>query len=447
MNVTMEKIGNVDGIITVSLEENDYQDKVQKELKTIGQKHHIDGFRAGKVPFGLLKKMFGKQVLAEVVNKETIDALFKYIQDNKLRILGEPLAEDSQEVDFAQKDYTFKFEIGLAPEFNISLDENVKIPYYNIAVDDEMVQRQSDMFTRRFGSQVPGDNVDETALIKGTATELNEDGSVKEGGISTNTILSMEYLTRANQQELFMGKVVGDKVIFNPEKAGNGNATEIASMLNQTKEDAENIHSDFEFVISEIIVLKPAELNQEFFDSVFGNDVVKNETEYKDKLREMIEIQLHQDSNYRFTIDAQKVIMDKVGEVELPTNFLKKWLKKTNERITDENVDAEYERMLPSAIWQLVKEKFVRELEIKVSDEDLQKEANMLAANQFAQYGMTNVPDEVIEKYGKDFLANKEYRQRLLEKSIDDKLFDAVRGLVALDEKSVTVTEFNDLFK
>lgn len=447
MNVTMEKTGNVSGIITVSLEEKDYQDKVKKDLKTIGLKHHIDGFRAGKVPEGILRKMFGKQVLADVINRETIDALFKYIEDNKLSILGEPLSDESKEVDFSQKDFTFKFEVGLAPEFEAPVDKSLTIPYYKIAVDDEMVQRQTASYARRFGSQVPGEKVDETALVKGSVVELNEDGSVKEGGISTNTIVSMEYLGETDEREKFMGKAVGDKVVYNPKNASKGSAAEIASMLNIEKAQAENVASDFEFTISEIIVLKLAEKNQEFFDNIFGKDVVKTEDEYDAKLREMIAGQLMLDSNYRFTLDAQAAIMEKVGTLELPVEFLKKWLVKTNEKITAENVDEEFNRMRPAAEWQLVKEKIVKNTGVKVEEADLKNEARVMAAQQFAQYGMTNVPDEYIEKYANDFLSNKEYRQRLVEKAVDDKFFTAVKNLVTLDEKTVSVEEFNNLFK
>lgn len=448
MNVTMEKNGNVSGIITVSLEEKDYQDKVKKDLKTIGQKHHIDGFRAGKVPEGLLRKMFGKQVLADVLNRETVDALFKYIEDNKLSILGEPLsADESKEVDFSQTDYTFKFEVGFAPEINLEVNKDITIPFYTITVDDDMVKRQSDAMTRRFGSQEPGDKVDESALVKGSVVELNQDGSVKEGGIAAeNTILSMDYLKGTTEQEKFLGKAVGDKVVFNPKAAGKGSVADVASMLNIEKSEAENVESDFEFEIKEIIVLKPAELNQEFFDNVFGKDKVKNEEEYYQATREMIASQLKLDSNYRFTIDTQKVLSDKVGALELPKEFLKKWLIKTNDKINEENVDAEYDRMVPAAEWQLIKEKVAKDLGVKVEEEDLKKEARMLAGQQFAQYGMTNVPEEYIEKYAKDFLDNKEYRQRLLDKAVDNKLFDAIKNAVSLEEKAVSADEFNKLF-
>ncbi len=449
MNVSIAITGIVSCVITVSLEEKDYQDKVKKDLKTIGLKHHIDGFRPGKVPEALLRKKFGRDVLADVINRETIDALFKYIDDNKLSILGEPLSTaENKEVDFSQKEYSFSFEVGLAPEINVELNKEVEVPFYTITVDDEMVARQDNALLRRFGSQVPGEKVDETALVKGSAVELNEDGSVKEGGLNVeNTILSMEYLKGTDERDKFIGKAVGDKVVFNPKDASKGNVAEIASMLNIEKEQAENVASNFEFTIKEIIVLKLAEKNQEFFDDVFGKDQVKSEEEYNAKLREMIAGQLKLDSNYRFTLDAQKVIMDKVGELELPVEFLKKWLKKTNEKINDENVDAEYERMLPAAKWQLVKEKVAKNLGIKVEDADVMREARVLAAQQFAQYGMTNVPDEYIEKYAKDFFDNKEYRQRLVEKAVDDKLFEAVKNEVKLAEKAISVDEFNKLFE
>ena len=461
MNVTMEKNGNVSGVITVSLTEQDYKDKVKKDLKAIGQKHHIDGFRAGKVPEGLLRKMFGKQVLADVVNRETVDALFKYIEDNKLSILGEPLsANETKEVDFTQKDYSFSFEVGFAPEFDVVVNKDVTIPYYTIAVDDEMVKRQDDAFARRFGSQVPGDAVDASALVKGSVVELNADGTgaealahhldriVEVGAVisAESTIISMEYVAGTEERDKFMGKKVGDKVVFNPKAAGKGSVADVASMLNVDKEQAENVDSDFEFTIKEIIVLKLAEKNQEFFDGVFGKDVVKDEAAYFDKLKEMIANQLKLDSNYRFTIDARNVLSGKVGTLELPAEFLKKWLKKTNEKINDGNVNEEYERMRPAAEWQLIKEKAVKNLGVKVEDADLQREAKMLASQQFAQYGMNNVPDEYIDKYAKDFLENKEYRQHLIEKAVDDKLFAAIKDNVTLDEKTVSVDEFNKLF-
>lgn len=442
MTVSMEKTGNVSGIITVSLTQEDYQDKVNKDLKAIGQKHPVHGFRAGKVPMGILKKLYGKQVLADVINRQTVDALFKYIEDNKLAVLGEPLsANEAKEIDFDATEYTFSFEVGLAPEFEVKVDKDMTIPYYTIKVDDEMVKRQDDAFLRRFGSQVPGEEVDETALVKGSVVEL-----AKEDGISTEkTIISMEYIS-ADEKAKFIGKKVGDKVVFNPKAAANDNAAELASMLNIEKEAAEAIEGDFEFTINEIIVLKLAEKNQDYFNQVFGEDKVHNEEEYANALREMIANQLMLDSNYRFTIDAENAMKTAAGELEMPAEFLKKWLVKTNNNITEENVNEEYDRMMPSAQMQLIKEKIVENFGIKVEEEDLKREAKLLAAQQFAQYGMHNVPEEYIEKFAQDFLDKKEYRQNLLGKAVDNKLFAAVKEAVTIDNKEVTVDEFNKLF-
>lgn len=447
MNVTMQKNGNVAGVITVSLEKNDYQEKVEKDLKLVGQKHHIDGFRPGHVPAGLLKKMFGKQVLADVLNRVTVDALFKYIDDEKLAVLGEPLPTDVKELDFNATEFTFSFEVGLAPDFDATVDKAVKIAYYNITVDDEMVKKQDEALLRRFGSQQPGEEVNDTALVKGEVVELDEAGNVKEGGIATKTIVSMEYIGTTDEKAKFDGKKVGDEVVFNPAAASKGNDAEVASMLNIDKEQAAEVKSDFRFTISEILVLKLAEKNQEFFDNVFGKDVVKTEEEYVAKLKEMIGGQLKLDSNYRFTLDARKALEDKVGDIELPEEFLKKWLVEKNENITAENVDEEYKKMLPAAKWQLIKEKVAKQFEIKVNDDDVKREAKILAAQQFAQYGMNNVPDEYIEKYAEDFINNKQYRQGIVDKAVEDKLFTAIKDNATVEEKTVSVDEFNSLFK
>lgn len=444
----MTKIDNVTANITVSIEEKDYQEKVAKDLKEIGLKHKIDGFRPGKVPAGILKKMFGKQVLLDVVNRETYDALIKYIEDNKLNILGEPIIDAVKEIDFANdKDFTFNFEVGFAPQVEVKLDKKIKVPYYTIEVDQEMIDRQNEMFRQRFGAQVPGEEVDKKALVKGAMFELNEDGSLKEGGIAVaNGIVSPEYFKSDDERAKFIGKKVNDKVVFNPWNTCNGNVAEMASMLNVDKANAD-VKSDFEITISEIIVLKPAELNEEFFNNVFGKDTVKTEEEYFAKVKEMIANQLKNDSNYRFTVDAEEVIKKHVGNMELPSAFLKKWLLKQDEKRNPETIDEEFARMVPSLEWQLIKEQLMKELGVKVEESDLLAVAKFAAAQQFAQYGMTNMPDDVVEKYAQDILANKEYRKNIVDRAVEDKLFAAIKEAVSLTDKTVTVKEFNALFE
>lgn len=444
----MTKIDNVTANITVSIEEKDYQEKVAKDLKEIGLKHKIDGFRPGKVPAGILKKMFGKQVLLDVVNRETYDALIKYIEDNKLNILGEPIIDAVKEIDFANdKDFTFNFEVGFAPQVEVKLDKKIKVPYYTIEVDQEMIDRQNEMFRQRFGAQVPGEEVDKKALVKGAMFELNEDGSLKEGGIAVaNGIVSPEYFKSDDERAKFIGKKVNDKVVFNPWNTCNGNVAEMASMLNVDKANAD-VKSDFEITISEIIVLKPAELNEEFFNNVFGKDTVKTEEEYFAKVKEMIANQLKNDSNYRFTVDAEEVIKKHVGNMELPSAFLKKWLLKQDEKRNPETIDEEFARMVPSLEWQLIKEQLMKELGVKVEESDLLAVAKFAAAQQFAQYGMTNMPDDVVEKYAQDILANKEYSKNIVDRAVEDKLFAAIKEAVSLTDKTVTVKEFNALFE
>ena len=337
----------------------------------------------------------------------------------------------------------------MAPEINYSVDKNTSIPYYNIEVSDEMLKKNDEMLLNRAGKQVPGDEVDDTALVKGAMVELAEDGSVKEGGISVeNTIVSPQHFTDDAQKALFAGKKVGEEVVFNPWNTCNGNAVELASMLNSDKEKVADMKSNFKMTIKEILVVKKAEHNQEFYDEIFGTGKINNEEEYFAKLKENISNQMKGDSNYRFTIDARKAIMDKVGSLELPAEFLKKWLlRQDDKKHTPETIDADFDKMVPDLQWQLVKEKIVADLAVKVEEADFANLAKLIAVQQFAQYGMTNIPDDVIERYSKEILDNKEYRQRIAERAIEDKMYAGVKAAANIEEKTVSVDDFNALYK
>ena len=449
MNVTMEKVDNVNGIITISLAEADYQGKVKKELKQIGMRYPEKGFRPGHVPAALLQKKYGKEVLVEVVNRDMYDALMGHIRDNKLNVLGEPMIANAEEVNFdTQKDFTFKFEIGLAPEINLTIDKNVTIPYYNIEVDDNMVSENDKQLRKSFGKQVAGEETTDDALVKGSMVELNEDGTEKEDGIKVeSTVLSPKYFKSEEQKALFAGKKVGDEIVFNPSATCEGNVAELASMLNVDNAEA-NVTSNFKLTVKEILVVKEAEHDQEFFDAVMGKDTVKSEEEYVAKLKEQIALRLKADSNYRFTVDTEHVLRGIVGELELPETFLKKWLVKQDKegKHTEENIDENFAKMRPALVWQLIKEHAVKQLEVKVEDADLMAVAGMLARQQFAQYGMSNMPDDVIAKYAKEILDNEQYRQSIVERAVDDKLFGKIHAAVSVEEKTVPVAEFNALF-
>lgn len=449
MNVSMEKIDNVSARLIVSVVENDYQEKVTKEIKQIGRTHTIPGFRKGHVPFGELNRRFGKQIASDVINQEVYEAVSNYIRDNKLGILGEPLPVEVQELDLKnQKDYTFQYEIGLAPEININLDKNTHIPFYPIEISQEMIDEQDKNFRERFGSQVPGEEVDAKALVKGSIMELNEDGSIKEGEDAiqvTSGIVAPMYFKSKGESDKFIGKKVGDKVVFNPYNTCEGNAAELASMLQVDKDKADNIKGNFEFSIAEIIVVKPADLNQEYFDGLFGKDKVTSEEAYYAEIKKMISSQISGNSDMLFRIQTEKQLVEQYGNVELPETFLKKWLVARNDGFTAETIDAEFEKMIPSLKWQLIKERIAAAAEIKIEEADVMAHAKALAANQFAQYGMTNMDDDTLTDYAKRILADKNYRPRIIEEVGDIKLFDAIKEKVTLDVKEISLEEFKEI--
>ena len=450
MNVTLDKTSDIEGKFIVNVEEADYEQKVKDELKKIGREAHIPGFRQGHVPAGQIKARFGKQAKSQVLNDTVYEAVINYIRDNKLNVLGEPMPVEVKEVNLDDKDYTFEYEIGLAPVLDIKLDKDVKLPYYTIAVSDEMLAEQDKNLCQRFGSQVPGDEVDERAIVKGVLMQLNEDGTVNEnpGAIQVvNGIVAPFYFKDKDEAAKFTGKKVDDKVVFNPWKSCEGNAAELSSMLNIDKNIAADVKSDFQFTISEIIVLKPAEHNQEFYDNVFGKDKVTDEEGYKKALTEMIARDLAGNSEKLFQADTEKYLMDKYGDMQLPVNFLKKWLVARNEELTAENIDKEFEAMLPSLKWQLIREKVSAELKVEIKEEDLLGYAKAIAYQQFAQYGITNMDDETIEQSAKRLLNDRDTRSRMVERLSDIKLMTAVKEAVTLDNKTVSLEEFRDLVK
>lgn len=446
MNVTFEKIDDVNGLVTVELAAADYADNVKKALKNIAKNRPEPGFRPGKTPTALIQKKYGEAVKYDEVNKATSEALYNYIKENNLRVLGNPVPEASESFDIKNDDFTFKFRVGLAPEIDSPVSKDMTVPYYNIEVTDEMVTTQDQNLRRRFGKQESGDTIESNAVVKGIITELNEDGSVKEGGIVVEDgIVGPEHFKSEEQKAIFVGKKVGDKFTFNPAATCDGNPVELSSMLHIDKDDVENHKGDFQFEVKDSIVLRPAELGQEYYDQLFGKDNVKDEEEYKKSLKEMIEAQLHNDSDYRFTIDAKDAIIKALGDINLPDAVLKDYLKQANESLNDENIDAEYASARPQLVWQLVSDKIAQALDVKLEQEDVVNLAKAIASNQFAQYGMANVPDDILEKYAQEIVNGKQGDQ-VRQQALESKLFAAIKDAVTLDEKNVSVEDFNKLF-
>ena len=448
MQVTLEKTGDLEGRVKVEVTQNDYLDKVNKELKEIGRTRVIPGFRKGHVSIDQLRRRFGKEVKSHVLNEEVYRSVIEYIRENKLEVLGEPLPVEVKEINLDDTDYTFEYEVGLAPAIEANIDKEITVPFYTIEVSDEMVKEQDTALCERFGAQVPGEEVDAKALVKGAIMQLNADGTVntEENAIQVvDGIVAPMYFTDKDQAALFLGKKVGDKVVFNPFKTCNGNAAELASMLHIEKDRTAEVTGDFEMAISEIIVLKPAEHGEEFYKEVFPGNTVTTEEEYFAELRKMIASQLLPNSDHLFNRDVQKELMTRFGNFDLPAEYLKKWLVARNEGLTSENVNEEYDKMAPSIRWELLRGKIAENLDIKVTDDDMLQFAKALAFQQFAQYGMTNMDDETITNYARRILEDKNYLGRMREDVGNRKLFNAIKALVNLDAKAVSLDEFKAL--
>lgn len=449
MNLTSNNTDAVSMRLTVAVEENDYKAKVTEDLKKIGRTHQIPGFRKGHVSIKDLERRFGKQVTSDVINQVVYEAVMKYIEENKLHVLGQPLPVEVKELDLKnQKDFTFEYDLALAPALDVEVDKNIHVPFYNIEVTDEMINEQDAAFRKRFGAQVPGEEFEKDALVKGAIMQLNEDGTIKEGDDAIQVvsgILAPMYFNDKDEAAKFEGKKVGDKVVFNPRKAAGDNITELSSMLNIDKNRVAEVQGDFEMAISEIIVVKPAELGEEFYTNVFGKDKVNNEEEYRAQVKELIASELLGNSDMIFRWSARKTYMEKYGDMQLPDPLLKKWLISRNENLNEENIDAEYERMQNDLKWQLVLDEIVEKLNVKVEKDDLLEFAKGLAARQFAQYGMTNMDDETITRYAENILADKNYVGRIHEQVGEVKTFNALKEAITLDEETVSLDKFKEI--
>lgn len=447
MKIDYAKLDDVNGEVTIAVEENDYAGEVKKQLKEIGKTHPEPGFRAGHVPTGILEKKYGKSVKYDVISKAVGEALYKYIQENKLPVLGQPVPDKANDLNPEGKEFTLKFKLGLAPELDLKADKDLKVPYYKIEISEDMIKQEDEHLRGRFGKQVPGEEVDETALVKGVITELNEDGTVKEGGVVVeNGIVAPHYFKTQEQKEKFLGKKVGDEVVFNPWATCDGNQMEMASMLNVDKEDVANHQGDFKFDIKEIIVLKPAEQGEEFYKEAFGEaGNVKDEATYREALKKMIESQMAGVESRRFADESRAVILEKVKDAKLPDEVLKEFLLINDKNVTKENVDEYYASMRNAILWDIAQDQIARQLGVEVTEEDLKTTARMLALQQFMQYGMSNPPEEGLNRLAGDILKDEKSLRQVRNYTEEMKFFGALKDNVTLEEKTVTADEFSKL--
>ena len=450
MNITFENPDKVNGLLTITIEKEDYQEAVDKTLKNYRKKAQVPGFRPGMVPMGMIKKQYGTAVKVDEVNRLLGDKLMAYIRDNKIQMLGEPLPSDKQEPQDLEKDgpLTFIFDIAVAPEFKAELSDKDKIAYYSIKVDDKLVDEQVKMYAQQAGEFVKGDVFEGNDTLTGDLRQLDEQGNTLEGGITVDSAMVMPaYIKEESQKTLFDGCKAGDIITFNPKKAYPDNDAEVAALLKMQKDDVKELTSDFSFQVTEIRHYQPAEVNQQLFDRVFGEGSCADEQAFRQKISEQLQAQLVQNSDYKFLLDVRAYMEKKVGKLEFPEALLKRVMLNNNKDKGEDFVEKNFEGSLKELAWHLIKEQLVTANEIKIEDADLKTIAKEAVRQQFAQYGMSNVPDDVLEQYADEQLKKREQVEGFVDRAIDVKLSEKLKTVVKLDEKNVTLEEFNKLMQ
>ena len=451
MNVSLENIDKVSALLTVKLEKEDYEARVEKALKDFRKKANMPGFRPGMVPMGLIKKQYGTAIKAEEVNKVLQEKVYEYLKDNKVNMLGEPLPNEEKQpaIDFAKDEaFEFVFDIALAPEFDVVLDTNDEIDYYTIDVNDELVERQAKMYAQRGGNYESVQEHTEGDMLKGLIAELDENNNVKEGGIQVeNAVMMPTYMKNDEQKAIFANAKTNEVLVFNPSVAFDGNEAEIASLLKIEKDAVANVKGNFSFQVEEITHFVPGELNQELFDNIFGEGVVKSEEEFRGKIKSELEEQFVNDSNYKFLIDTREYLMKKIGKLEFPDAILKRIMLLNNQEKGEAFVAENYDRSIEELTWHLIKEKLVAANEIKVDNNDIMDMAKEVTRIQFAQFGMLNVPDDMLDNYAKEMLKRKDSVEQLVNRSVESKLAKALKDKVKLNNKTVSVEDFNKMFE
>ena len=449
MNIQFECVDKVNGLMTVTIEKADYEEKVQKTLKDYRKKANVPGFRPGMVPMGLIKKQYGTAIKVDEVNRLLGEKLYEYIRENKIQMLGEPLPSEKQVPQDLEGDgpFTFVFDIAVAPEFKAELTDKDKIDYYDITVDDNFIEQQVQMYASQAGEFVEAQEWSGNDTLKGDLRQLDADGNTLEGGITTEGGMIMpSYIKGEDEKKKFEGCKLGDIITFNPKKAYPGNDAEVAALLKVEKDDVKDMDSDFSFQITEIRHFQPAAVDEKLFERVFGEGV-KTEAEFRQKIADNLKPQLAGNSDYKFLVDVRKYMEEKVGKLEFPEALLKRVMKNNNKDKGEEYVEQNFEGSIKELSWHLIKEQLVAQTGVKIEDADLKAVAKQDIRAQFAQYGMQEVPEDILDNYAEEQLKKRENVEQYVDRAIDVKLTNALKQTVKLNVKKVTVDEFNKMIR
>ncbi len=448
MNITKEQVDPLNAVLHLKVEKEDYEAKVDEVLKNYRRKANVPGFRPGKVPMGMIRKMYYTPVLVDEVNKLVSEQLFDYLQKEDIRILGEPLPhKDQEKVDFEnQAEFDFRFDLGLAPEIDLEVTPKDKILYYHIKVDKKQKEEYVDSLLQQNGEFKPVEKAGDSELIKGTLVKVNKEGEEVENGIrAENVSMSLEMMKDDDHKILFSGTGAGDEVVFDVKKAFPSDS-EVASLLRIEKEQVPMLEGTFKCIIDEVLKFEKAELGQELFDKLYGEGEVTSEEEFMNRITDEISASYERESEYRFSVDARDALI-KRAKIGLPVGFLKRWMVETNENITEEQVENDFEKYEDDFRWQLIKEHLLKKHEIEASEQEVLDMAKQIAMNQYRQYGIANVPDDYLENFAREMLSKPEEARRIRDQKAEEKLIDFIKSTVRLDEKEVSSEKFRKLYE
>jgi trigger factor len=450
MKVTLNKVDQVNAVLTIEIVNDDYEQKIKQKLKEIKRDLDFPGFRKGMAPASLIEKKYAKAVLIEEVEKLLVEQLNTYLKENKLHILGEPIPREQEqfELNFETADgHQFMFDLGFAPELNTQLTKDDTLPYYSIAITAEMIEPQLKNFKASHGSYEDVDQFEENDMVRGLLVELNEDGEPLENGIyDDQAVLLPSYIKDEEEKNKFLTAKLNDVLIFNPFKAYQGNAAELASFLKIKKEEVDNHTGNFSITINNISRYKEAELNQELFDKIYEPGTVTSEEQFCDKIKETIAGQLTEECDYKFLLDAQTLLMEKNKDVQFPDEFLKRCLLIADETKTPESIEESYPDFVFMLKKQLIQNKIASENNISYTEEELLNQAKILIRTQFAQYGMANAPDDLVKEYAQEMLKKEKSGNKLIDKIIESKMIQVLKDMVTIERKETTLEELQKLF-
>jgi trigger factor len=450
MNINKKNIDEVNAVIKLLIEKTDYEKEVADKLKEYRKQASIPGFRPGKAPAGLINKRYKTAVLVDEVNKLLSQKLSQYLVEEKLNVLGEPLPnEDQQKTIDWEKDENFEFifDIALAPEVNVALDKRSKYKYYKIAVSDEMIEKQIENAAMQLGQNVPVDIAVDNSSVRGNFIQLDAEGNEVEDGIKPeNVVVAVDMIKDEEIKKSFVGCKKDDIIIFDPVKAFE-NRVEIGHMLNISKEEAEVLNSEFKFTVNEVLQFEKAELNEELFKKLYGEETeIKTIDNFRAKVKDEIAASLVYSSDHKFAIDTRDTLVEK-SKIELPEAFLKRWLIAVNKELTVEQIENEFEPFIKDLEWQLIKDKIAGENEIKVTAEEADEFAKQMARAQYNQYGIYDIPDEQLDSFAKMLMDKPEEKERIYKKLYEDKVIAVVKEKVSIQEKEISQKEFDEMMK